>query len=138
MLHNSYYYVTLYDYINRVESVWYGCGAQDTAVNAKGQCHEVYATVKERVTGRIDTICASRTRFTEVYRCHDTPLEIRTLPGSGLRTRYFLLKYQGTQLIGFQRLLESSLPRAAYKTFLVLLSIRHFRICYFSPYHTES
>jgi len=60
-----------------------------------GLCHEVYATVKELVTGRIDTICASRTRVTEVYRCRDTPLEIRTLPGSGLRTRYFLLKYQG-------------------------------------------
>lgn len=70
---------------------------QHTALKASGQCHEVYATVKERVTGRIDTICASRTRFNEVYRCQDTPLEIRTLPGSGLRTRYFLLKYQGIQ-----------------------------------------
>ena len=71
---------------------------QHTAVNANGQCHEVYATVKERVTGRIDTICASTTRLSEVYQCQDTPLEIRILPGSGIRTRYFLLKYQGIQL----------------------------------------
>jgi len=64
-------------------------------VSVSGQCHEVYATVKERATGRIDTICASRVRTSEVYRCHDTSLEIRSLPGSGVRARYFLLKYQG-------------------------------------------
>ena len=73
----------------------YGGRVQHMAVNANGQCHEVYATVKERATGRIDTICASRSRFSQVYRCQDTPLEIRTLPGSGQRTRYFLLEYQG-------------------------------------------
>jgi len=71
------------------------CIMQHSAVSVSGQCHEVYATVKERATGRIDTICASRVRFSEVYRCQDTSLEIRILPGSGARARYFLLKYQG-------------------------------------------
>jgi len=86
---------------------------QHTAVSASGQCHEVYATVKERATGRIDTICASRVRFSDVYRCRDTPLEIRTLPGSGMRTRYFLLKYQGNAAVrkGFGVILSLNCER---------------------------
>jgi hypothetical protein len=59
-------------------------------------CHDVYGTIKERLTGHVSTICAlGSTRVAEIYRAVGTALEIKLLTGTGERTRYFLIKYEG-------------------------------------------
>jgi len=71
-----------------------GLAGNSNAALGGGNCH-VYCIVKERHTGRSLTVCGGSSRVTNVIESRGTSLELRVMPGSVDKTRYFLIKYEG-------------------------------------------
>lgn len=73
---------------------------QNTSGDPKSHCH-VYAILKERAVGKSTTLCGGRERLQQVYLSATNTVEVRILPVSPGRARYFMLEYQSEYVCCF-------------------------------------
>ena len=72
--------------------------ARKTSVATETHCR-VYAIIKDVDDGKSVTVCAGTKRIRMVYVSSSHVVEVRLLPGNANSTGYFLLHYQGQDLL---------------------------------------